>query len=41
MGGYLYFLNNLKDIKHPAWAYVSYNIFFQLMIKVFKEYRNL
>ena len=35
---YLYFPNNLKDIKDHIWAYrISLKIFFQLMVTVFKE----
>ena len=39
---YLYFPNNLKDIKDHIWAYrISLKIFFQLMVTVFKENLNL
>ena len=42
MNGYLYFPNNLKDIKDHIQAYmISCKIFFQLMVTVFKEKLNL
>ena len=42
MSGYLYFPNNLKDIKDHVQAYmISFKIFFQLMVTVFKENLNL
>ena len=42
MSGYLYFLNNLNDIKDHIEAYViSCKIFFQLMVTAFKENLNL
>ena len=42
MSGYLYFYNNLKDIKdHIQADMVSCKIFFQLMVTVFKEKLNL
>ena len=38
MSGYLYFSNNLKDIKEHIWAYmITCKIFFQLMVLLFKE----
>ena len=38
ISGYLYFSNNLKDIKdHMKADIISYKIFFQLMVTVFKE----
>ena len=38
MSGYLYFLNNFKDIKDHIWAYmISCKNVFQLMVTVFKE----
>ena len=41
MSGYLYFQNNLKDIKdHIGW-YDMLKILFQLMVTVFKEKLNL
>ena len=42
MSGYLYFPNNLKDIKdHIQADMISCKIFFQLMVTVFKEKLNL
>ena len=42
MSGYLYFPNNLKDIKdHIQADMISCKIFFQLMVRVFKEKPNL
>ena len=42
MSGYLYFPNNLKDIKYHIQADIkSCKIFFQLMVTVFKEKLNL
>ena len=42
VSGYLYFPNNLKDIKYHVQAYmISFKIFFQLMVTVFKENLNL
>ena len=42
MSGCLYFPNNLKDIEDHIQAYkISYKIFFQLMVTVFKENLNL
>ena len=42
MSDYLYFPNNLKDIKYHIQAYmISGKIFFQLMVTVFKENLNL
>ena len=42
MSGYLYFPNNLKDIEDHIQVYkISYKIFFQLMVTVFKENLNL
>ena len=42
MSGYLYFSNNLKDIKdHIQADMVSCKIFFQIMVTVFKEKLNL
>ena len=42
MSGYLYFPNNLKDIKgHIMADMISCKIFFQLMVTVFKEKLNL
>ena len=42
MSGYLYFPNNLKDVKDHKKAYMLiYKIFFQLMVIVFKENLNL
>ena len=46
MSGYLYFLNNLKDIKDHIWADNIHRIYricrvFQLMVTVFKEKLNL
>ena len=42
MSGYLHFPNNLKDIEDYMQAYmISYKIFFQLMVTVFKEKLNL
>ena len=42
MSGYLYFPNNLKDIKDHIYAYmISFKIFFKLMVTVFKECLNL
>ena len=42
MSGYLYFPNNLKDIKDRIQAdMISYKIFFQLMVTIFKENLNL
>ena len=42
MSGYLYFPNNLKDIKdHIQNDMISCKIFFQLMVTVFKEKLNL
>ena len=42
ISGYLYFPNNLKDIKDHVQAYmISFKIFFQLMVTVFKENLNL
>ena len=42
MSGYLYFPNNLKDIKdHIQADMISCKIFFQLMVTVFKEKPNL
>ena len=42
MSDYLYFLNNLKDIKdHVEVDMTSCKIFFQLMVAVFKEKLNL
>ena len=42
MSGYLYFPNNLKDIKYHIYAdMISCKIFFQLMVTVFKEKLNL
>ena len=41
ISGYLYFSNNLKDIKdHMKADIISYKIFFQLMVTVFKEKLN-
>ena len=42
LSGYLYFPNNLKDIKdHTQADMISCKIFFQLMVTVFKENLNL
>ena len=42
MSGYLYFPNNLKDIKYNIQAdMISCKIFLQLMVTVFKEILNL
>ena len=42
IGGYVYFPNNLKNIKDHMQAYIiSCKIFFQLMVTVFKETLNL
>ena len=42
MSGYLYFPNNLKDIKdHIQADMISCKIFFKLMVAVFKEKLNL
>ena len=42
MSGYLYFPNNIKDIDDHIQPYmISYKIFFQLMMTVFKENLNL
>ena len=42
MSGYLYFPNELKDIKDHIYTYlISFEIFFQLMVTVFKENLNL
>ena len=41
MSGYLYFPNNLKDIKDHIYAdMIGCKIFFQLMVTVFKENLN-
>ena len=42
MSGYLYFPNNLKDIKDYVSAYmIICKIFLQLIVTVFKENLNL
>ena len=42
MSGYLYVPNNAKDIKDHMYAdMISCKIFFQLMVRVFKEKLNL
>ena len=42
MSGYLYFPNNLKEIKKHIWAYmITCKIFFQLMVLLVKENLNL
>ena len=42
MSSYLYFPNNLKEIKGHIYAYMkSFKIFFKLMVTVFKESLNL
>ena len=42
MSGYLYISNNLKDLEDHIQAYmISYKIFSQLMVTVFKENLNL
>ena len=42
MSGYLYFPDKLKDIKYHLLAnMISFEIFFQLMVTIFKEKLNL
>ena len=42
MSGYLYFPDKLKDIKYHLQAnMISFEIFFQLMVTIFKEKLNL